>query len=89
MTDDTLQMSFQQAIEDVKTLTRRPSNDVLLKLYSLYKQASEGDVKGARPGMLNQVARAKYDAWKSLKGFLPDDAKQAYIDQVQMLKAPQ
>lgn len=76
---------FEQAQKDVKTLTRKPGNDDLLALYSLFKQGSSGDVSGARPGMLDMVGRAKYDAWAKLKGLKPEDAMQKYIDKVKAL----
>ena len=80
-----VQQAFEQAQKDVKTLTKRPSNDDMLALYSLFKQASEGDVKGSRPGMLDMVGRAKYDAWAKLKGQAKDTAMQKYVDKVAAL----
>jgi diazepam-binding inhibitor (GABA receptor modulator, acyl-CoA-binding protein) len=77
-----LKSQFDQAVKDSKTLTKRPGNDDMLALYAHYKQASEGDVKGDRPGMLDMVGRAKYDAWAKLKGVKPDDAMQKYVDKV-------
>lgn len=77
-----LKAAFAQAQIDVKTLTKRPSNDDMLALYSLFKQAAEGDVGGSRPGMLDMVGRAKYDAWAKLKGTSSDKAMQLYIDKV-------
>lgn len=76
---------FAQAQTDVKTLTERPSNDTLLDLYALFKQGSEGDVQGKRPGMLDLVGRAKYDAWAKRKGQSTDEAKAAYVALVQKL----
>ena len=76
---------FEQAQKDVKTLTRKPSNDDLLYLYSRFKQGSSGDVSGKRPGMLDMVGRAKYDAWAKLKGTSQDDARQQYVDKVDAL----
>lgn len=76
---------FQQAAVDVKTLTSRPSNEDMLALYANFKQASNGDVSGKRPGMFDMVGRAKYDAWADLKGVSSDDAKQTYIDTVNRL----
>lgn len=58
------------------------SNEQKLKLYSLFKQATEGDVSGKKPGMMDFVARAKYTAWEELKGTSADDAMQQYIDAV-------
>ncbi|MGC8846219.1 MAG: acyl-CoA-binding protein, partial [Candidatus Hydrogenedens sp.] len=58
-----------------------------LRLYALYKQASEGDCKGSRPGMMDFIGRAKYDAWKALEGTSQEQAMQMYIDLVEELKA--
>ena len=76
---------FEQAQKEVQTLDRKPSNDDLLFLYAHFKQGSEGDVSGKRPGMLDLVKRAKYDAWAKLKGMDADTAKQKYIDKVEAL----
>lgn len=76
---------FRSAQERVKTLTSRPSNDTLLELYSLYKQATDGDVQGKRPGMLDLKGRAKYDAWAGRKGVAKDAAMQQYVALVDKL----
>jgi len=70
---------FAAAQARVKKLARTPSNDELLELYSLYKQASSGDVQGSRPGMLDFKGRAKYDAWAARKGTTKDNAMSAYV----------
>jgi diazepam-binding inhibitor (GABA receptor modulating acyl-CoA-binding protein) len=80
-----IKAAFEQALKDVKTLTKRPSNDDLLVLYALFKQGSEGDASGSRPGMLDMVGRAKYDAWAKLKGTSKDAAMQKYVDKVKSL----
>lgn len=80
-----LDQAFQQAQVDVKTLTSKPSNENLLSLYSLFKQGSNGDVTGKRPGRLDMVNRAKYDAWAKLEGTSQDSAKQSYVDLVARL----
>lgn len=76
---------FEQAAERVQQLDERPDNDTLLKLYALYKQGSEGDVSGDKPGFFDFVGVAKYEAWDKLKGTDPDEAKQRYIDLVDSL----
>ena len=76
---------FKVAQERVKTLSTRPSNDTLLELYALYKQATEGDVQGKRPGMLDVKGRAKYDAWVGRKGLSKDAAMQQYVQLVERL----
>jgi diazepam-binding inhibitor (GABA receptor modulator, acyl-CoA-binding protein) len=79
---------FKAAAAEAKELTRKPDNDTLLKLYGLYKQATQGDVTGKRPGFTDPVGRAKWDAWEKLKGTQAEDAMQAYIDLVERLKSP-
>ncbi len=81
-----LMQQFEQAVADSKSLSERPSNETLLMLYSLYKQATEGDVNGETPGMFDFVAKAKYEAWSSLKGKSQDEARKEYINLVQKLK---
>ncbi|MDX1497677.1 MAG: acyl-CoA-binding protein [Salinisphaeraceae bacterium] len=80
-----LQAQFEQAQVDVKTLTERPSNDDLLTLYATFKQATAGDVSGKRPGMMDMVGRAKYDAWAKLSGQSSEEAMQAYVNKVNEL----
>ena len=79
------QDAFADAQERVKKLSRRPSNEQLLQLYGLYKQATEGDATGRRPGMLDLVGRAKWDAWAALNGTSRDDAKRRYVSLVDEL----
>jgi diazepam-binding inhibitor (GABA receptor modulating acyl-CoA-binding protein) len=81
-----LKKKFEAAAADSKKLPERPSNDVLLQLYALYKQGSEGDVEGKRPGFTDMVGRAKYDAWAAIKGTTPDEAMKRYIELVNSLK---
>jgi diazepam-binding inhibitor (GABA receptor modulator, acyl-CoA-binding protein) len=81
-----LKLQFEQALADSKQLPAKPDNDTLLKIYSLFKQASIGDVQGDRPGMMDFVGRAKYDAWAGLKGTTSQQAMQAYIDLIASLK---
>ncbi len=81
-----LQTQFEQAVIDSKSLPEKPDNTTLLELYSLYKQASSGDVKGERPGFADMIGRAKWDAWNGLAGTSSDAAKQKYVDLVESLK---
>ena len=84
---DDLGKRFEAAVADSRRLDERPDNATLLQLYALYKQASEGDASGERPGMTDFVARAKWDAWQALAGTGSDDARQRYIDLVEGLKS--
>jgi acyl-CoA-binding protein len=81
-----LQEDFQAAVDQSKQLTQRPSNEELLELYALFKQATDGDVSGERPGGFDFKAIAKFDAWAEKKGVAKDKAMQDYIQLVSKLK---
>ena len=76
---------FTEAQARVKKLTRRPSNEELLDLYGLFKQATDGDVRGSRPGLLDPKGRAKFDAWTSRRGLPAADARARYVALVDAL----
>ncbi len=73
-----LAQRFADAQATIKPVTGL-GNDVMLDMYALYKQATVGDAKGDRPGMLDIKGRAKYDAWAKKKGLSKDAAMEAYI----------
>jgi len=81
-----LKARFEAAAADSKKLPEKPDNSTLLKLYALYKQATEGDLKGERPGGFDFIAGAKHDAWLKLEGMSREDAMQGYISEVQKLR---
>lgn len=83
-----LKQQFDEAVNYVKNAEGdfEPSNDTKLQFYGLYKQATEGDVKGKKPGMLDMVGRAKFNAWEKLKGKSSDQAMQEYIDLLEETK---
>ncbi len=83
-----LKEQFDEAVQYVQSAEGdfKPSNDLKLQFYGLYKQATEGDVKGKKPGMLDQVGRAKYSAWEKLKGTSSEDAMQQYVDLLEEMK---
>ena len=80
-----LKTDFQKAAQEVMNLAERPDNDTMLRLYALYKQGSEGDVKGDKPGFFDFVGAAKYEAWEKLSGTSPEQAKKKYVDLVKKL----
>lgn len=80
-----LRSRFERAGENVTKMSKRPDGPDLLKLYALFKQGTEGNNKGERPGMLDFVKRAKFDAWKALEGVSNEDAMQRYVDLAESL----
>jgi acyl-CoA-binding protein len=81
-----LKATFEKAVADSKKLPEKPDNATLLQIYALYKQATEGDVEGKRPGFGDMVGRAKFDAWAGVKGKAKDAAMQEYVDLIEGLK---
>jgi len=80
-----LQQQFEAAVANSKNLTEKPSNDILLKIYSLFKQATEGDITGDRPSGFDFKGAAKYDAWKKIEGKDKNECMQAYIELISSL----
>lgn len=81
----TLKSKFESAVANSKSLTERPDNSTLLKIYALYKQATEGDNAEKKPGFTDMVGRAKWDAWNGCKGTDSKDAMQQYVDLIESL----
>jgi len=81
-----LKAAFAKAVTESKQLPEKPDNTTLLKIYALYKQATEGDVEGKRPGFTDHGGARQYDAWAGVKGKSNDDAMQEYIDLIESLK---
>jgi acyl-CoA-binding protein len=81
----TLEEQFEETSKRVHTFSQRPSNDILLDLYSFHKQASLGDVHGDKPGIFDFINAAKYNAWASKKGLTRKQAMQHYVDLVNSL----
>ncbi len=83
-----LDTQFMQAKDDVVKLSKAPDNQMKLKLYALFKQATDGDyTNGKKPGMMDLAGKFKYEAWKQVEGLSLDEAKQQYIDLVKQLQA--
>ena len=81
-----LQAQFEIAAREVMDLAKRPDDKTLLRLYGLYKQATEGNIRGKRPGFTDVKGRAKYDAWSRLRGKSEQWAMQEYVNLVQELQ---
>lgn len=82
---ETLEEKFEVAKKRVMELPAKPSNEKMLELYALNKQATIGDINAEKPAMFDFIAAAKYNAWSAKKGMLKEDAQQKYIDLVETL----
>jgi len=81
-----LNAAFDAAVKNSTSISERPDNATLLKIYALYKQATEGDNEAKKPSFSDMVGRAKWDAWEKLKDTTTDEAKQQYIDLIESLR---
>jgi len=82
-----LKEQFENAAKQSKELSSKPDNETLLRLYSLYKQATEGDVNTDPPSNpFDFVNKAKHEAWTDLKGKSKENAMQEYVALVEKLK---
>lgn len=82
-----LNKKFEEAVASSKKLSQKPANDILLKLYSLYKQATEGDAPANAPAGFDFVAKFKYESWAAIRGLSQEEAMSRYIDLVNELSA--
>lgn len=82
-----LEQRFEDAVEAVRTLTKRPTDNEFLELYALFKQATVGNIDTERPGALDLKGKAKWDAWKAKESMSQNAAKEAYIKLVDTLLA--
>ncbi|KAH9856619.1 Acbp from Moniliophthora Perniciosa [Lenzites betulinus] len=80
------QSKFDKAVAIVQSLPAdgpiQPSQQDQLEFYKYYKQATIGDVNTSRPGMLDFVGKAKWDAWKSVEGTSKEDAQAKYVEKL-------
>ncbi|WP_250655489.1 acyl-CoA-binding protein [Alkalimarinus coralli] len=84
-----LKQKFEESVNYVQNAEGdfKPSNELKLQMYALFKQATEGDVSGKKPGMMDFVNRAKYTAWEEYKGLSSEEAMQRYVDRIEELKS--
>ncbi|ETW84259.1 hypothetical protein HETIRDRAFT_472785 [Heterobasidion irregulare TC 32-1] len=75
---------FDRAVEIIQSLPKtgpiQTDYEEKLMMYSLYKQATVGNVKAPRPGIWDMLGKAKWDAWAKHKDLDPYEAKWLYVD---------
>ncbi|KAL8583176.1 hypothetical protein ACOMHN_046560 [Nucella lapillus] len=76
---------FNTAKDRLNTLKEEPDNAVKLKIYALFKQATNGQCNADKPGAFDFVGKAKWEAWNSLGGMSQDDAQKEYISVINSL----
>lgn len=85
-----LETEFQHAVDKVRNAPStggfKPTRAYMLKMYALFRQAKDGDVRGKRPSVLKVIERAKHDAWAGTKGKNREDAMREYIAEVESVE---
>ncbi|XP_076291793.1 acyl-CoA-binding protein-like [Lasioglossum baleicum] len=81
-----LDQKFDEAAEAMKKFSKRPTDEELLEIYALFKQATTGNVNTSRPGMMDLKGKAKWDYWKAKEGMSKDKAKEEYVKLVDSMK---
>ncbi|GFR15490.1 acyl-CoA-binding domain-containing protein 5 [Trichonephila clavata] len=75
---------FHAAVEIIKSLPKsgniQPSNEMKLKFYSFFKQATEGPCELPKPGFWEVVNRAKWEAWNKLGNMSKEEAMKKYVE---------
>ncbi|KAF9475919.1 ACBP-domain-containing protein [Pholiota conissans] len=81
---DLIDAQFDRAVEIVQSLPKtgpiQTDYEEKLTMYSLFKQATVGNVKSPRPGIWDMLGRAKWDAWAKHKDLDPYEAKWLYVE---------
>ena len=80
-----IEKQFEEAQIKLKTLTERPSNEELLNIYGLFKQATEGDNNTKKPSVFDMKGQFKWQSWKDKGSMSVQDACQGYINHVEKL----
>lgn len=75
-----LQTTFENVAKLVKTVKIRPTDEELLTLYGLYKQATEGNNKTTKPWVFELEKTSKWNAWSKNENMSKEDAQKKYID---------
>uniref|UniRef100_A0A8C6WP50 Acyl-CoA-binding domain-containing protein 5 n=1 Tax=Neogobius melanostomus TaxID=47308 RepID=A0A8C6WP50_9GOBI len=82
-------LRFEAAVKVIKSLPPdgpfQPSNDMMLKFYKFYKQATVGPCNIPRPGFWDAVGKAKWDAWNSLGDMSKEKAMASYVDEMKLI----
>lgn len=64
----------------------QPSNDLMLRFYSYYKQATEGPCQQSKPAFWEVVKKAKWDAWMRLGNMSKTEAMTNYVEELKKVK---
>lgn len=80
---------FEAAVKVIQSLPKngsfQPTNEMMLRFYSFYKQATEGPCKLSRPGFWDPIGRYKWDAWSSLGDMTKEEAMIAYVEEMKKI----
>ncbi|XP_064018824.1 acyl-CoA-binding domain-containing protein 5 isoform X2 [Pogoniulus pusillus] len=80
---------FEAAVKVIQSLPKngsfQPTNEMMLKFYSFYKQATQGPCNIPRPGFWDPIGRYKWDAWSALGEMSKEEAMIAYVEEMKKI----
>ncbi|NXH15353.1 ACBD5 protein, partial [Bucco capensis] len=80
---------FEAAVKVIQSLPKngsfQPTNEMMLKFYSFYKQATQGPCNIPRPGFWDPIGRYKWDAWSALGDMSKEEAMIAYVEEMKKI----
>lgn len=84
-----MEQRFNAAVNVIRGLPKsgsyHPSNDMMLRFYSYFKQATLGPCTQKRPPFWDIVGRAKYESYKRLGSMPKDRAMELYVDELKKI----
>lgn len=85
----TIEDRFNAAVNVIRGLPKngsyQPSNDMMLRFYSYFKQATLGPCTQKRPPFWDVIGRAKYDSYKSLGNIPKERAMELYVEELKKI----
>lgn len=82
-----MKLLFEKAVAECNSINVEPDNKTWLRISSLFKQATKGDIDMQSPQDHSDIAaKAEFEAWASLKGKSVKDAQREFILLVNELK---
>lgn len=83
MSEKELEVRFQEAVEIASKMTQSSlPQDVQLRLYAYYKQATSGTVDYRNSGNFDLRNAFKTNAWMQISHLSADEAKELYIEAI-------
>ncbi|MEL1244188.1 acyl-CoA-binding protein [Flavobacterium sp. DGU11] len=82
MPEKDLNTLFLEAYEKASNMQQALPQDVMLRIYAYYKQATSGEANQRYNQSFDLRNAFKMNAWMQVQHLTPDEAKQLYIETI-------